>query len=76
MSPAFFPCGCSRQKVRLGRCDVFDRDGALRAAKAAPSPLSAGGDGLSLEHIARRSGALEGETLADAIERLRLSMEE
>lgn len=37
--PAFFPCGCSRQKVELGLCSVFDVRGIVRAVTPAePAP--------------------------------------
>lgn len=29
--PRLFPCGCSREKVRLGLCDLFDEAGNERA---------------------------------------------
>lgn len=31
MMPRLFPCGCSREKVRLGLCDLFDEAGNERA---------------------------------------------
>ena len=28
--PAFFSCGCSHHKVKMGMCDIFDKDGNER----------------------------------------------
>lgn len=30
--PNMFPCGCSRLKVSIGRCDTYDRNGEVRTA--------------------------------------------
>lgn len=30
-APYFYSCGCSHNKVKLGRCDIYDEQGRPRA---------------------------------------------